>query len=76
MEVKRRTLVRILRAHGVYETARGKGSHTLWELRDQEGRVVGTTTVPGYRGIDELLWRKIEKDLSTQLGARWLRDAL
>jgi len=48
MEVKRRTLVRILRAHGVHETARGKGSHTLWELRDKKGRVLGTTTVPGY----------------------------
>ena len=76
MEVKRRTLVRILRAHGVYETRRGKGSHTLWELRDEKGRVLGTTTVPGYRDIDELLWRKTEKDLGEHLGGRWLRDAL
>jgi len=76
VEAKKLKIVKIMKMHGCRASEKGKGSHTLWELRGEDGKVLATTILPDYRDISEKLWTKIEKDLAEHLGERWLRNAL
>lgn len=60
--MKRRNLLRYLEQHGC-ECLREGGSHTIYVNR-QEQKV---STIPRHREIDEMLARKICKDLGVTI---------
>lgn len=60
--MKRRDLLRYLEQHGC-ECLREGGSHTIYVNR-QEQKV---STIPRHREIDEMLARKICKDLGVSM---------
>jgi predicted RNA binding protein YcfA (HicA-like mRNA interferase family) len=60
--MKRRDLLRYLEQHGC-ECLREGGSHTIYVNR-QEQKV---STIPRHREIDEMLARKICKDLGVSI---------
>jgi predicted RNA binding protein YcfA (HicA-like mRNA interferase family) len=60
--MKRRDLLRYLEQHGC-ECLREGGSHTIYVNR-QEQKV---STIPRHREIDEMLARKICKDLGVTI---------
>ena len=53
--------------------SRGKGSHTIWVLRDPDGREVGRIGLVGHAGhMGQKVTRSCESALEEVFGEGWL----
>ncbi|WP_163543807.1 hypothetical protein [Occultella kanbiaonis] len=52
---------------------RGKGSHTIWAVLDQDGNEVGRVALTGHSGqMTKIVTRSNEKSLEGIFGEGWL----
>ncbi len=69
---------RAARAHGVEiaeSPRRGKGSHQLFLLYDQDGRQLDQFVLTGHnRDISSLVLRDLEKRLAPLFGEKWAEE--